>query len=73
MHDNLWCRFPHRGQYRVPVQPVHHDGDGPRGSQVRLVARGPGAGGDLVAVRDQGRDQVPAHRAGASRNEHSHV
>jgi hypothetical protein len=27
----------------------------------------------LVTVRDQGRDQVPADRAGATRNEQSHA
>jgi hypothetical protein len=57
----------------LPVQPVHHDRNGPHGSQVRRLGRRPGAGGDLVTVRDQGRDQMPADRAGATRNEHSHV
>ena len=67
------CRFLHRRQYRVAVQPVHHDRNGPRGSQVRRLARGPGAGGDLVTVRDQGWDKIPADRAGTTGNEHSHV
>jgi hypothetical protein len=73
VRDNLRRRGLHRCQYRIAVQPVHHDGNGPRGGLVRRVARGPGGGGDLVTVRDQSWDQVPADRGGATRDEHSHV
>jgi hypothetical protein len=45
----------------------------PRRGQASRLARVPGAGGDLVTTGDQGWDQVPADRAGATCHEHSHV